>query len=364
MRYFYYVNSAYQLMNVLNLNNHRKNGFENIEDYKADLFLLNTFNGADKIYGHLKEKDYFDNVYIIDKKTNKGKLHTVYSLLDSLSSSFYFSSKYGFEKSFLKNKYDVISTPKYSIFVDQICRMNRKAEIELFEEGSASYNPIDLLEMQPRLYKKVDKVLHNGVDLTEYKRIYLVNEDMYFSDYKDRVIEIPKFDDDFLNELCVLFEDINRQSVDKPIYWISQFLNNEEFNRMVDEVLSNVNKYHDDVLFCQHPRNHMDNKYGFAESDGSHIWELKVLGMKDINEKLLVAIHSTACFSPKMLFDKEPFIIFIYKLGSYEVSNMTPAFEKMIEVFKNSYSNPDKVMIPEDMEELKECLKKYNERTI
>lgn len=351
-------------MNVLNLNNHRKNGFEGIDNYCSDLFLLNTFNGAEKIYEHLKKKDYFSNVYLVDKKTNKGKFRRVASVLDAISPAYYFSSKYHYDKSFLNNKYDVISTPKYSVFVDQICRFNKKAQIELFEEGAASYNPIDLLQMQPKLYKKVAKVLHNGTDLTGYERIYLVNNEMYFSDHKERVIEIPKFDNEFLSELCDLFSDINVQSVDKPIYWISQFLNNEEFNRMVYEVLSYVDEYHDDVLFCQHPRNHMDNKYNMAESDGSHIWELKVLGMKDINEKLLVAIHSTACFSPKMLFDKEPYIIFIYKLGSYEVSNMTPAFEKMIEVFKESYTNPDKVMIPSTMEELKECLKKFNTKEI
>lgn len=349
-------------MNVLNLNNQRKAGFENIKDYTADLYILNTFKGSDTIYQILKNTTYFSQIYLIDKKINKGIFRHFNSLFDALSYHHYFADKYPFLSHFIHNRYDVICVPKYSVFIDQVFRANNKAQIELFEEGSASYNPIDLLQMQPYLYRQVARIFHNTVDLREYRRLYLLNSRMYFSDKADLVVEIPKFNDVYLQELRILFSDLNKQDIDKPIYWISQFLNNEDFNLMLDQVLNKLNNYHDEVLFCQHPRNYLENKYHFSENSGSHIWELKILDKEDFDDKLLISVHSTACFSPKMLYDKEPYIIFIYKLGSYEVSNMTPALEKTIAAFKASYSDPDKVMIPENIEEFEKCLKKYLKR--
>lgn len=359
MNYFYYVNSAYQLLNVINLNDHRKNDhFENIEDYHADLYILNTFKGAENLYEKIKDKGYFDNIYMIEKKVNKGRLHSLYSLLDCLSPSFYFKSKYGFSKEELRTRYDVICPPKYSVFVDQMCRMNKNAEIELFEEGLASYHPLDLLKRIPSIYKKADKILHNLTDMKAYKRLYLVDKSMYIRENPERVVEIPKYRKELLNELCELFSDLN-STEQKKIYWICQFLNNREFLEMLDVLLGKLNKYHDDVLFCQHPRQHMDNKYGFDENDGSHIWELKLLNIKDIDKKLLISVHSTACFSPKMLFDMEPYVLFYYRLGTQEATQVVPSFEKMVEDFRNSYRDPEKVMVPSTMEELEECLEVY-----
>ena len=46
------------LLNTLNLNWHRKNAdFEHISDYEADLFLLNSFEGAEEIAEIIKKRN-------------------------------------------------------------------------------------------------------------------------------------------------------------------------------------------------------------------------------------------------------------------------------------------------------------------
>jgi hypothetical protein len=124
-------------------------------------------------------------------------------------------------------------------------------------------------------------------------------------------------------------------------------------------VIEELVPYKEDVVFCQHPRNPMKNVHGFKESDNRQIWEFRLLNMEDLDKKLFISIHSTACFSAKMLYDKEPFVILFYKLGDDEVTHVTDEFEEVIRRFRNSYRDPDKVMIPETKEEFADALRRY-----
>ena len=362
MRYLYYCNSTYQLLNLMNLHWHRKNaGFEKIVDYKADLLLLNSFDDAPEICKIVLNDGVFDHIFFIDKAYNTGPFHSVVSLIDALSPAFYMKDKYQIEKKEITNKYDVIMAPKYSMVVDQIWKLNKYAKLHLYEDGIGSY--YDDIPFEPRsaIFKTVNKLQRHG-DFWNYESLYVVDKKMFSGKYPERVKEIPKFNEVYLNHVKELFHDFAFNNYgEKDIFWLSQFLNNEEYNRMVDEVLQKLLPYKERVLFCQHPRKHLENKYGFTESDKKQIWEMKLLNMDDINRKLFVSIHSTACFSAKMLFDFEPYVILFYKLGSLEVAHVSNEFEQTLLKFRNSYRNPEKIMIPESMEELSDCVRKYIE---
>lgn len=361
MRYIYYCNSAYQLLNVLNLNWHRKNaGFEKIDNYEADIIMLNAFDGAAEIVDILNEDHVFEHVILIDKKFNTGPLHSVLTLMDAISPSFYIHSKYGKQLSFVKNHYDVICAPKYSSVISQIWRLNRNAELELYEEGIGSYYLSIPFDSGSRSFSIIGKIRYEKT-FYDYKRLYVVNKELYMSDFPERVIEIPAYDNDYLYELKDKFSYFDKLTdKDYSIFWLSQFLNNVEYNIMVDKVLQELLPYKDEVLFVQHPRKYLENRYDFDEANKKQIWELQLLSMKDVNEKLFISIHSTACFSAKMLFDYEPYLILFYKLGSAEVADITDEFEEIVKIFKDSYSDSDKIMIPETMEELKDCLCRYH----
>jgi hypothetical protein len=82
--------------------------------------------------------------------------------------------------------------------------------------------------------------------------------------------------------------------------------------------------------------------------------------MEDIDDRCLVSINSTALFNPKLLFDQEPYIIFVYKLVKlfYDWS----LFEGTIKLFVEEYRDKEKIMIPESIEELREYLDRYKNR--
>lgn len=363
MRYLYYCNSTYQLLNIMNLHWHRKYaGFENIDNYMGDVFILNTFSGAEKIFEIVSKNNIFHKVVLIEKTFNKGKLHSIFSVIDGISPRFYFKDKYDIDIKEIENKYDFIVTPKYSIVVDQLYRLNKNAQLDLYEDGIGSYYLDIPFEASSKIFRKT-RNLFCKKSFYDYRHLYVVNKDLYLSKNEDRVVEIPKFDKKYLENIKQLFSEyITNNYEDRDIYWISQFLNNVKFNEMVDEILNVVKDYKNETVFVQHPRMHLDNKYNFLEADGKQIWELQLLGMNNINDKLLISIHSTACFSAKMLYDYEPYIIMFYKMGDNEVTHVTDEFEQIVQRFRNSYSNPEKVMIPENMDEFKLCLNKYLNR--
>ncbi len=356
MRYLYYCNSTYQLLNVLNLHWHRKNAaFEQIDDYHADLMILNSFAGAKEAFEIVRKQDTFDSVRLVEKAFNQGLFHSVRTVMDALSPSFYFKDKYDIASGEIRNRYDVICAPKYSMIVDQVCRLNHDARLHLIEDGIGSYFLDIPFRSNSRLFS-----FFSGNDFHSYEKLYLVDKSLYISENADRVVEIPRYDDGYLKTVRSDFSAFDIDDCnDRKIFWLSQFLNNVKFNEMVDEVIEELVPYKEDVVFCQHPRNPMKNIHGFKESDNRQIWEFRLLNMEDLDKKLFISIHSTACFSAKMLYDKEPFVILFYKLGDDEVTHVTDEFEEVIRRFRNSYRDPDKVMIPETKEEFADALRRY-----
>ena len=89
MRYLYYCNSTYQLLNILNLHYQRQNlGFENIDNYSADLIITNAFSYAEEIYKAIKKQNVFSRIYLLDKpKDNGGVFHTIISASEIISPS-------------------------------------------------------------------------------------------------------------------------------------------------------------------------------------------------------------------------------------------------------------------------------------
>ena len=129
MRYLYYCNSAYQLVNVLNLNWHRKYGnFENINTYESDLIILNAFNGAREIVEILKNKNDFNNIYLIERFKNKGILHSISSFIDIVVPNRYITKSGIFEN--MKNRYDYLVVPKVSKITLSIWLLNKDAKIQ------------------------------------------------------------------------------------------------------------------------------------------------------------------------------------------------------------------------------------------
>lgn len=87
-------------------------------------------------------------------------------------------------------------------------------------------------------------------------------------------------------------------------------------------------------------------------------WEVLTLN-QNMNEKTLICIFSTSCVNPKIMFNEEPRVIFLYKLIGIDYSFFGKGMIEFVEGVGHLYKDKDKFFIPETWKEFDEYCRKY-----
>lgn len=360
MHYLYYCNSTYQLINVLNLHwNRCFSNYEHIDNYSADLIMLNAFDNAKEIVEILNNNKLFDRILLVDRVRVKGHFHLIKTIRDIIFPSIFLKRDYKLNEEFYKEKFDVISTSKFNRIVGALWQTNKKAKLQIHEDGLGTYIINFDNSLLSKTYNILYKTFNNGRNLNCIDKIYVNNKELYFGNRKDIVEEIPSLKDKYKKEIIELFENYSLVDKNKKIYWLSQILSRDNVSKDLDELLENLVKYKTNVEYCPHPRNNINNFYNFDESKKGLIWELRVLNMENINDLCLISSHSTALLSPYMLFNMQPYLIFTYKMVNNSIIPDIDKFEMIVNKIKELYVDTTKVMVPESIEEFNECVLKY-----
>lgn len=362
MHYLYYCNSSYQLINVLNLHWHRSfSNFENINDYSADLIILNAYNGATELAEIIKEKGIFNNVEVVNRVKIKGSFHLLKTIRDIIFPTKFLIRDYNFNEEDFKNKYDVICTSKFNRLVEALWQTNSKSSLQIHEDGFGAY--IDTYDntILPKSYRVLYRIMNHGKDVNSIEAIYLNELDLYKGNRFDIIREIPKLNENYKLELLKDFRDFSMvEQKQKNIFWLAQIDYIEKNMNMLLEYLSSCKE---NVVYCPHPRNNTDNVFNFDVCIPKQIWELKILNMKNINDICLISAHSTALFSPFTLYGKEPFIIFTYRMIKGLSAKAINKYDNFSNMLIKQYNTPEKIMIPNTIEEFKDCILKYKYET-
>lgn len=342
MKYLYYCNSTYQLVSLLNLHYQRKyNDFENIDNYSADLIVLNAFDGAKEIVDILKKGSVFDSVWLIEKRKKNTHFKTFIHLLFPKNNIKEYISCYDFE-----NKYDYINTPKYSNVIASIWQMNKKAKLQLLDEGLATYNATVALESHSTLYRNFYRFFNGFKDFNDYKRVYVNNLDFVISK-NSKYCQIPK-SLKIKKEIFSNFNGLINDEIEKNIIWFDQYYEEHNKKKVIETTLEELKKYKDEILFFPHPRKPYTADDFLCQKE-KNLWEIRLINDETINNKCLITYNSTACFSPKIMFDYEPYIIMVYSLDNTHSRN----FDENVNRLLNIYRDKEKIMIPKTEEELK-----------
>ena len=71
---------------------------------------------------------------------------------------------------------------------------------------------------------------------------------------------------------------------------------------------------------------------------------------------ILIGTFSTAQLMPKVLGDKEPYIIFLYKVVfDTEKNKNWNEWDKFVDLFKSFYRKPERIYVPENINDF-ECM--------
>ena len=82
--------------------------------------------------------------------------------------------------------------------------------------------------------------------------------------------------------------------------------------------------------------------------------EVLYLDMKDLEKRVLISQASTAIFSPKILFDCEPYVISLHHL--LRENHLSVEFDDIFEKFRGTYRDPTRVVAPDSNSELEQIL--------
>lgn len=180
----------------------------------------------------------------------------------------------------------------------------------------------------------VKKIRVNSISKADYKLVERIKNTMRADTFKL----------DILADKDLIF-------FDSAFHDASKLQTQDLYLRKIIETAENTNK----ICLKLHPSS---DKTQYVEHKLSIIdnipFEIVALN-NSLNNKILISIFSSACFTPTLLFGETPIIVILYKLFSkeHEIDNNVLQF---IEKFKERYPN-GKFYLPENNDELVEIIK-------
>jgi hypothetical protein len=111
-----------------------------------------------------------------------------------------------------------------------------------------------------------------------------------------------------------------------------------------------------DIMVRVHPRDQSGvfEEKGYKEDANTGIpWE-EILLYKNFSDKILVTSFSTAVFSPKIICDQEPRVLFLKRmlLENNKNEDKTDSFDLFAAGVKEMYSDPSRICIPRTRDEM------------
>ena len=227
----------------------------------------------------------------------------------------------------------------------------------------------DFLARKENFLKRMAFKLFIGEEVvSKSKKVYVYRPDMLRLGTQDmEVIGIrPELDilgpiikNIYRHELPMLEE------IDKTVIMFDQDMQDNIMTsnqcKMAEFIVSEYGK--ENFVVKMHPRT-VDVPY----SENVPVYKAKcpfeiLMSTVDVEDKILVSILSTASMNPKMILNVEPIVIFTVKIVGYDKTEAEmEEFLKIVDRFKALYSDPDRVIVPETMEEFENVIKKLKEK--
>ncbi len=366
---FYFAGGPYYIFHQINLALHENKG------HPGDLIIADIFDGAVEIAQKIRTAKIFENVYLLDKRQsvlvsgipNRTLLRKVVGRLgrEFLNLPFILSQhKYkgfpfygkqyryiytGLQDGFLNTFYvkQIKNGGKFFLVDDGLGdRTRHMFDMPLFYKifsyfGSQSY------------YQYISGAYFYSLDCITGKAYYPFLEQIK-PQPSDKEIFAKIFDyhteDDQMLRYPFIYYTLGRTKED--------YLQNE-----ISLIRNAIGKsLQTGFALKMHPWDGPSIS-GFPLLESTLPFEVACL-FHDMDNKVLIASHSAVLFNSKFIYDKEPYLIFMWKLIGIPTSEIIFSDLTLDQIVQHMlidrYRNPKKIFIPESVEELVEILDKLS----
>lgn len=332
----------------------------------SDLFVYGGFRNAKPMYEEIKKRGIFNHVYYFDAfGDRRTKFHKALTALQVFSP----------RRTLNRNSPDILDFSThyqyicYAVsFVFSICILrgfHHDAVIGL-EDGLSSYFGDVCYDNRQKSLILCDKLMPWAHLIEPYERMYLSNPEFYHGTGDLQVCAFPKVDaqSETGSELFdILGYRENTFYKNHKIVFLTQPCAGRVYADTETDCLNILrNEARGNAIVRVHPRQFDEplSKYSafFDVDDVNNIWELECL--KQITDKhWLIGACSTAQIAPKLLCDREPHLVFLYRIfctARNDAESRTRG-DNIVNKFRVLYRDPDKIHVPETYEELRSLVK-------
>ena len=347
--------TPFQTFNAINL---VINEFER-KEYKVDLYYRNFDNNSDEILNKIKKARLFDNIYSFDFIYKKNLIKYIMNVFYQI----FYPEKYinlvlKDKEDLTKKSYDLITVTSGTEFEVAMTRLFPNARTIAYDDGIGSYVG-DIIHDQCLnwFWLLVRSTKHINPEC-----LYINNISFCESKISTKYINLKRYQDCneiYKRNINQIFS-YNKYSLyrSKTIVYLTQPM--QEFSSNVDalefELQQVLLKYSSDTIIRKHPRDSVQANTQITIDKSNLLWEL--ICAKELHEKhVLISVCSTAQMTPKLMFNKEPYLIFTYKIFIKKINNRDlKVIESIVNKICDLYINKEKVLIPKSISEFQECL--------
>lgn len=366
MRYALYCNTQYQVFAAeCFLLNHCDRDADT-----CDIYIdIDNAEGMEACAQKLEKQHLFSRVYKVRRIMNAEKGCRLYA--HKVQS--YLNPRKIFEKSVVQSglkgtdAYDYVMISHLGPLARWFVFSFPEAQVCFFEDGLGSYLN-DTQEMfvtrKDRFFEKLTK---RGPGTIRPVCFYLFCPEFYNGRYdalkrKITVVDetqkenAEKLEEIFPRTGSTVYGDYKYIYLDQPVATLNKALTGcqEQISQEMDSLLNR--KLGEKVLVRPHPRQKKKDYQRMRADRAGESWEISCTpGLRD--DCVLIGRYSTAQFTPKLLYNKEPYLIFTHRLFPEDGKGVSYADAgETIERLKKLYVSENRIFCPENFQELEELL--------
>lgn len=347
-----------QVFNAINIYIHERDSIG-----RADIIIVNQFKNAEIICRNLENINLFDKVIlaqqnITDIENNSVLIHDIHRIIDMINPEIVVSRQLGIDRETTNEAvcYSKLYSSVLTKLVTSILQMNKGIEFYLYDDGIGSYIG-DITKKATKKNQILSRVLRKGVATAKPLALYVNNVKFCNSTASSNILPIAKIDEKFLSVAREVFEWDQTTSLETPIIILTEPNETGRKHRIVSDILPVVQKYKERCIVRLHPRDSYKERYNGFNFDSQNImWEMRVAMSIDFSNYILIGPNSTAQITPKLFFDKEPYLIFTHYFAEYLTHEDIKKYNKSIESIKEMYRKRDKIYCPKTVSEFDDAI--------
>ncbi len=234
------------------------------------------------------------------------------------------------------------------------------SKIALYEEGTYTY--ACLQNSVPLLKKIIQKIFFGSVLQKSVREIYVRNPSLLKIKQNPNV-KIKKIDFKEDSKIrCSIYSIFNVKEetikiLDKKVIIFDQNIELKDIRNIQWEIAQKCCEIfgNENIAIKLHPSSAITSYKNISNIYCDRVPFEILLPALNLDDKILISIFSTACFSPKQYLNREPYVLFTYGIMKSKIT-IHDQYLALIDDLVKLYKKRNRILAPATIAELEECL--------